>query len=352
MAILPSEVKPTHLARAAKVYVRQSSESQAVNNRGSTEYQLAQRRYPEAWGWRSEQIEVVDEDLGMTGAAAHHRRGYLRILEEMKAGRVGGVFVSDPTRLGRSLKDYLSFLEECAGHDVLLVFDGKICNVGDNQGLFTSRLLALVGEYESAARQDHIRRGITAKVSAGKAVTAAPAGYVSFADGSWDLDPDPAVQAAISAVFRVFLEERSCARAARKLKELGITLPRRPPGRPLRWIEPNVRVVRQIIRNRRYSGDYIYREQVTDRSRGRGPRGQLRVRPGSEVERVVVADHHPRYVSREQQKEILEILRLHAPSKERRQLGPGSALLQGVIRCARHRAMSVGYKKPRSDGSC
>src|SRR5438045_3031936 len=116
----PSEVKPIHLARAAKIYVRQSTEFQAENNRGSTAYQRGQRRYPEAWGWRPDQIEVVDEDLGLTGAAADHRRGYLRILEEMNADRVGAVFVSDPTRLGRSLKEYLGFLEECALHDVLL----------------------------------------------------------------------------------------------------------------------------------------------------------------------------------------------------------------------------------------
>lgn len=347
----PFEVKSTHLARAAKVYVRQSSGYQVANNRGSTEYQRAQRKVPESWGWRPEQIEVVDEDLGMTGAAAVHRQGYLRILEEMRAGRVGGVFVSDPTRLGRSLREYLGFLEECAARDVLLVFDGRICNVGDNQGLFTSRLLALVGEYESAARQDHIQRGITAKVAGGRAVTAPPAGYVSFADGSWDLDPDPAVQASIGAVFQVFLEERSCARTVRRLRQLGISLPRHPPGRPLRWVSPNVRAVRQLLRNPRYSGDYHYREQVTDRNRGRGPRGQLRVRMGSKDERVVVRDHHPRYVSREQHEQILEILSLHAPSRQRRHIGPGSALLQGIVRCSRHRRMSVGYKPARSDGS-
>src|SRR6185436_15464122 len=58
----------------------------------------------------------------------------------------------------------------------------------------------------------------------------------------------------------------------------------------------------------------------------------------------------PRYVSREQQRDIFEILRLHAPSQERRHIGPGTALLQGLIRCGRHRSMSVGYKKPRADG--
>src|SRR5262249_52311414 len=123
----PSEVKPTHLARAAKVYLRVSTESQAANNLGSIESQRQQRRFPEAWGWTPDQIEVVDEDLGVTGAAAQHRRGYLRILDEMKAGRVGAVFVSDPTRLGRTLKEYLALLEESALRDVLLVFDGKIC---------------------------------------------------------------------------------------------------------------------------------------------------------------------------------------------------------------------------------
>jgi hypothetical protein len=85
-----------------------------------------------------------------------------------------------------------------------------------------------LSEYESTARQDHIRRGITAKVSAGRAVTDPPAGYVSFADGSWDLDPDPAVQAAIGAVFQTL--PRRCSRPPRTRSRSPISPPL-PPHR-------------------------------------------------------------------------------------------------------------------------
>jgi DNA invertase Pin-like site-specific DNA recombinase len=347
----PHEIKATHLARRAVVYLRQSTPEQVQSNQGSTAAQLGQRRYAEEWGWPADAIEIIDSDLGLSGAAAAHRPGYRRLVEQIKEGAVGVVLVSDYTRLGRNLEEWLAFLTECARHGVLIANDGKIIDAADQGALLSTRMLALVGEYENAARREHIRRGIAAKVAAGKAVTAAPAGYVSVGDGAWELDV-PSVQTALNAVFRTFLEERSCARTVRALRKLGVRIPRRPPGKPLRWVEPTVGVVRQILKNERYTGSYHYREQVTDPVRGRNARGQLRVRRARDEERIVVPNHHPPYIDYEQWREIQEILRLHAPSAERRNLGPAAAVLQGVVRCGLHtnQAMSVGYKSARRDG--
>src|SRR5437588_6584264 len=67
---------------------------------------------------------------------------------------------------------------------------------------------------------------------------------------------------------------------------------------------------------------------------------------------VVIPNHHTGYISRAAFEEIQEILRKNAPSKKQRNLGPGGALLQGILRCARHegRSMSVDYKEPLRDG--
>src|SRR5512140_3665727 len=97
----PHEIKASHLARKAVVYLRQSSDAQVMNNLGSTDAQRAQRRYAEAWGWSPDLIEMIDDDLGLSGAAASHRQGYQRLLKDIEAALVGAVFVSDESRLGR-----------------------------------------------------------------------------------------------------------------------------------------------------------------------------------------------------------------------------------------------------------
>jgi DNA invertase Pin-like site-specific DNA recombinase len=96
----PSQITEEHLRRNAIVYIRQSSIQQVRENTGSTALQRDLRPVLEAWGWRHNQIEVVDDDLGVTGAAAGLRNGFNRVVEQMKSGKVGIVAVVDASRLG------------------------------------------------------------------------------------------------------------------------------------------------------------------------------------------------------------------------------------------------------------
>src|SRR6266404_5435119 len=127
----PREIKATHLARKAVVYMRQSSETQVLNNVGSTEYQRNQRRYAEAWGWALDRVEVVDDDLGLSGTSPDHRPGYQRLLRDIEAGLVGAVFVSDESRLGRDMLAKLMFANLCIMKKVLLVLDGRVGDLAD-----------------------------------------------------------------------------------------------------------------------------------------------------------------------------------------------------------------------------
>jgi len=67
-----AKVQPVHTQRAAFVYIRQSSPSQVENNRESTARQYALVEQACEPGWPRDQVAVVDEDLGLSGAGIAH----------------------------------------------------------------------------------------------------------------------------------------------------------------------------------------------------------------------------------------------------------------------------------------
>jgi hypothetical protein len=194
--------------------------------------------------------------------------------------------------------------------------------------------------------------GRDARIKAGGAVSGPPTGYVSGDDGDWQFDPDPDVQAAIKAIYRVYLQERSCPRTARTLRAMGIKLPRRHSRKKLIWKWPTLGMLLNFLKNPAYVDDYVYRRTMRDRSLGRDARGNPRRRYATAGEIVIIEGHHAAYVSRADWLEIRATLGAMAPSMQRRNLGPGHALLQAIARCGLHRneRMRVVYRRPRADG--
>ena len=83
------KVTTNHLRRAAYLYVRQSSLQQVRDHRESTARQYDLQRRAQALGWPSERIVVIDDDLGVSGAAAVERSGFQRLVAEVGLGWVG-----------------------------------------------------------------------------------------------------------------------------------------------------------------------------------------------------------------------------------------------------------------------
>ena len=63
------KVRPAHLGRVAVVYVRQSTPGQTERNLESTERQYALVERAVELGWPRRAVEVIDEDLGVSGSA-------------------------------------------------------------------------------------------------------------------------------------------------------------------------------------------------------------------------------------------------------------------------------------------
>ncbi len=74
------KITSRHLQLQAMLYVRQSTLHQVFENRESTARQYALRERAIALGWPTEQIVVIDQDLGQSGASAADREGFQRLV--------------------------------------------------------------------------------------------------------------------------------------------------------------------------------------------------------------------------------------------------------------------------------
>lgn len=81
-----------YLDRRAVVYLRQSTLKQVHEHRESTMRQYALQQRAMDLGWEVERVEVIDEDLGQSGASAEWRTGFQRLAEDVAHGRVGAIF--------------------------------------------------------------------------------------------------------------------------------------------------------------------------------------------------------------------------------------------------------------------
>ena len=62
-------------------------------------------------GWTSDDVRVVDSDVGRTGSSAKGRRGFQELVADVTLGKVGIILAYDATRLARNCSDWYQLLD-------------------------------------------------------------------------------------------------------------------------------------------------------------------------------------------------------------------------------------------------
>src|SRR3954465_9138261 len=126
MNAISPKIEPRHLGLRALVYGRQSPPPQGRANQESTrrQYQLAERA--QQMGWPAPRIEVIDEDLGLSGAGSHMPTGFQRLVAAIGLGEVGLVLVTEVSRLSRLNSDWHRVIELCAVFRTLIADEDGI----------------------------------------------------------------------------------------------------------------------------------------------------------------------------------------------------------------------------------
>lgn len=334
-----AKIKPTHIQRAAVVYVRQSTASQVEQHRESTARQYALAERAQQLGWTNEQVILIDEDLGLSGASVAKRTGFTRLTTEVALGRVGIVLGLEVSRLARNNADWYRLLDLCGMTDTL---------IGDGDGLyhpalFNDRLvLGLKGTMSEA--ELHIIRarldgGIRNKAARGELRRGLPVGFVwGDEDGEVLFHPDEAITGAIRTVFDRFAELGSARQVWLWFRSQGLSFPLQSNTlSDIRWVTPTYTAIHSVLTNPVYAGAYVYGKTRCERYVDEHGTIMKRIRHLPITEwAVLLPEHHPGFINWEtfQANQVRINSNIHPKLNQAGgAVREGSALLQGIASC-------------------
>lgn len=350
-----AKIQPTHLRRSAVVYVRQSSASQIERNPESTDrqYKLVDRAV--ALGWKREQVTLIDEDLGRSGAGTEGRTGFAKMTAEVALGRIGIVLGLEVSRLARNSADWYKLLDLCGITDTLIADDDGVYH----PSLFNDRLvLGLKGtmsEAELHVIRARLEGGIRNKAARGELRRGLPVGFVyGEGDGEVLFHPDEAVTGAIRTLFERFAEMGSVRQVWLWFRAEGLRFPLQTTTlTEIRWVTPTYAQIHNVLTHPVYAGAYVYGKTRKERyvDEAGDVRSRIRHLPRSEWA-VLIPEHHPGFIDWETYEANLARIAKNTRPRPHQAGGAvreGAALLQGLATCGHcGRRLKVYYQGSHS----
>ena len=333
------KIKSQHLSRKAIIYIRQSTLQQVHRHQESTRLQYGLVDKAILLGWPQSAIEVIDDDLGCSGATIAGRHGFQRLVAEVGLDHVGMVLGLEMSRLSRSSRDWYQLLEVCAIFSTLI---GDLDGIYD-PSLYNDRLLlglkGTMSEAELHIIKQRMLEGKRAKARRGELGMQVPMGYCRQLSGIVVKDPDEQAQSAIERVFELFERKLTINGVLSELVAQQIQMPYRVATGinkgDLVWHRPNRVTLSNLLHNPIYAGAYAYGRRPTD------PRKKIPGRPstgrtvaGIEDWEVLIKDQLPAYITWSQYERNVRQLQANTAQA----LGvarKGAALLSGLLICGR-----------------
>jgi len=345
-----SKITADHLARAAFVYVRQSTADQLVHNRESRRRQYGLADRAKQLGWAI--VEIVDDDLGRSGGGVN-RPGFERLLAAICEGRVGAVFAIEASRLARNGRDWHTLIEFCGLVGTVIVDEDGIYDPRHPNDRLLLGMKGTMSELELSLFRQRSQEALKQKARRGALFLGVAAGYVKTGRDRIEKDPDQRVQDVLKLVFAKFAELQSVRQVHVWLREEGIAMPTAchstAEGRSIAWRLPLYNTVHNILTNPVYAGAYAFGRTMSkvsvEQGRKRVRRGVRR--PLAEWD-VLLKDQHEGYISWTEFERNQRVIANNATGKgsaiARGAARHGELLLAGLLRCGHcGRKMYVAY---------
>src|SRR5215211_8125485 len=218
----PELVTARHLGRKAVIYIRQSTPQQVLSNQESLRLQYALRQRARELGWCEAAIEVIDSDIGRSGASAAQREGFKDLIARVTLGEVGIILSYEVTRLARNCSDWYPLLDLCGYRQCLIGDRDGVYDAGSANGRLLLGLKGTISEVELHTLRGRLTAGLLSKAERGDLALQLPIGLVRDASGVVTKDPDQEIQVRVALVFATFLEVRTAMAVMRTLQARGL----------------------------------------------------------------------------------------------------------------------------------
>lgn len=348
------KVQSHHLERGAYLYVRQSSMRQVIENIESTKRQYALRGRAIALGWRDDQIIVIDNDQGESGASAAWREGFQRLVSDVGMGHAGIVMGLEVSRLARNNADWHRLLEICALADTLILDEDGVYDPASFNDRLLLGLKGTMSEAELHVLKARLRGGILNKVRRGEYRCPLPTGFVYDEAGNVVLDPDAQIRETIAYFFETFSRVGSASQMVKVFRREGLLFPSRlRVGDTVVFRPLTAWTAVRMLNNPRYAGAYAYGRRQYRRALDGKKQVQRKRELGDWL--ACIPNAHPGYISWERFQENLKILEANGRGYEVARGSPpreGVALLQGRAvcgRCGQHFRVRYAARRGRQE---
>jgi len=209
-------------------------------------------------------------DNGFSGTNTAHRPGFLKLIEDCRAGKIDMVITKAVSRFARNLMDCIKYVEELKSLNppVNVYFEQEKLDTGLQTSGVILIVLAMVAEEESHMKSEAMLLSLEWRFSRGRFLTPALFGYdkVEVPDGFGSkkktLVVDPQQAKVVEWMYAMLVNGSTAEEIAGVLTELQIpTGGRRKDGSlNTNWTGSGVVT---LLRNERYCGDVLSRKTYT-----------------------------------------------------------------------------------------
>lgn len=343
-------IQSSHLARLAMIYVRQSTTKQLALHQESTRRQYQLTETAQRLGWPQPRIQVIDDDLGLSGTSSTQRTGFQRLVAAISLGEVGLVLVTELSRLSRLNSDWHRVIELCAVFETLIADEDGLYDPRDPNDRLVLGLKGTLFSAELHILRARMRGGLLNKARRGALALRLPVGYRRLGDGSVVQDPDAQVRSTLQTLFEQFTLLTSARAVQRYFIEHQLQMPRYVQSGPdagrLYWVSPTYQMIQQVLTNPAYAGIFVYGRRIQQVRAGDPPQIALH-RVLLEEWQIVLANIYPAYIPEARYYSNREQLRANMYNFAKRRLGAprqGAGLLVGMLICGQcGRRMTPSY---------
>ena len=338
-----------HLSRKAVIYIRQSTPHQVISHQESLRLQYALKQRAIQMGWRPQDVEIIDTDLGLSGTAINHREGLKTLLGRVTLGEIGIILSYEVTRLCRNCSDWYPLLDVCGYKGCLIADNDGVYDPASANGRLLLGLKGQLSELELHTLRSRLNAGLLNKAQRGDLCLKLPVGLIRDTHNIVLKDPHQEVQQRLDMIFSLFLQLKSASKVLQYLNNHNLPIPRRNSYGDLLWKKPTVSAILSLLKNPAYAGAFVYgRTRTLPQNNPSGKKIQ-KLLPQHQW-KIIVKDKYPSYISWETFEKIQAMLYdnylEYDRNKTRGVPRQGSALLHGILYCGEcgHK-MVVQYKQ-------
>lgn len=271
--------------------------------------------------------EYYDDNISGTTFV---RQSFMRMLDDVREGKIDTVIVKDLSRLGRDYIEsgrYQEIVFPELGTRLIAVNDGYDSATG--AGMDTAVFKNVFNDYYVRDISKKVKSALSARASAGKYLCAGTYGYQKDPADKNHLLPDPETAPVVRRIFALVIEGNTFTSIARTLSSEGIlkpsayrdVTPKTLNSTPTDW---HLCTIKHIIRNRVYLGKTVY-----GKTRKVSYKSKLTVNV-PEDEYIIVDGTHEPLVSQETWDLANDIANRHKKPSANGEI----SIFAGLLRCA------------------